>query len=176
MQSRYSRCVSDGSQLELCLEAGSERVETRSCILNTCEEFPEKKSSFMSEELSTNDKSDVISTQSTLNFPTNPSPTENYSQNVSDSARLHKHLTDEILSPSDIYFFENHTVIAKKHHNHNKIHSRRVTSNRSWDVLKKRLLRENGKLSTFLLYIRAQIHTHSHTHIYIYVIYIYIYI
>ncbi|XP_067012191.2 uncharacterized protein [Anabrus simplex] len=35
-QSRYSRCVDDGSRLELCMEAGGERTETRACSHGTC--------------------------------------------------------------------------------------------------------------------------------------------
>lgn len=35
-QSRYSRCVDDGSRLELCMEAGGERTETRTCNREAC--------------------------------------------------------------------------------------------------------------------------------------------
>jgi Thrombospondin type 1 domain. len=35
-QSRYSRCVDDGSRLELCMEAGGERTETRTCNREVC--------------------------------------------------------------------------------------------------------------------------------------------
>ncbi|XP_068085912.1 uncharacterized protein [Anabrus simplex] len=35
-QSRYSRCVDDGSRLELCMEAGGERTETRACSHGVC--------------------------------------------------------------------------------------------------------------------------------------------
>lgn len=35
-QSRYSRCVDDGSRLELCVEAGGERTETRTCSREPC--------------------------------------------------------------------------------------------------------------------------------------------
>ncbi|KAJ9584557.1 hypothetical protein L9F63_021096, partial [Diploptera punctata] len=35
-QSRYSRCVDDGSRLELCMEAGGERTETRTCSREPC--------------------------------------------------------------------------------------------------------------------------------------------
>lgn len=144
VQTRYSRCVDDGSQLELCLEAGSERTETRSCILRTCE-------TYLKDDLSRSDrKSEPSPTLSDFNFLPNPEPTENFSQNYSDFARLPKRLTDEVLFPSDIYFFENHTVVPKKLHNHNRIHNRRLSPNKSWDLLKKRLLRENGKFLCLL--------------------------
>ncbi|GFG36812.1 hypothetical protein Cfor_09701, partial [Coptotermes formosanus] len=35
-QSRYSRCVDDGSRLELCMEAGGEHTETRACNREAC--------------------------------------------------------------------------------------------------------------------------------------------
>jgi hypothetical protein len=35
-QSRYSRCVDDGSRLELCMEAGGERTESRTCSREPC--------------------------------------------------------------------------------------------------------------------------------------------
>nr|CAD7426536.1 unnamed protein product [Timema monikensis] len=35
-QSRYSRCVDDGSRLELCMEAGEEKTESRACGKGAC--------------------------------------------------------------------------------------------------------------------------------------------
>nr|CAD7265979.1 unnamed protein product [Timema shepardi] len=35
-QSRYSRCVDDGSRLELCMEAGEEKTESRACGKGPC--------------------------------------------------------------------------------------------------------------------------------------------
>ncbi|KAK6638955.1 hypothetical protein RUM43_007225 [Polyplax serrata] len=141
LETRYSRCVDDGSQLELCLEAGNERTETRSCMLKACEEFFEKEFPTDSERATSSGDltgTGSVSTRLDLTAPSNPIET--------NSSGTSKRLTDEIFFPSDMYFIENHTVVAKKHiDEQSQVHNRRVTSNKSWDMLKKRLFRENGK-------------------------------
>lgn len=141
LETRYSRCVDDGSQLELCLEAGNERTETRSCMLKACEEFFEKEFPTDSEKATSSGDltgTGSVSTRLDLTAPSNPVET--------NSSGTSKRLTDEIFFPSDMYFIENHTVVAKKHiDEQSQVHNRRVTSNKSWDMLKKRLFRENGK-------------------------------
>lgn len=152
-QSRYSRCIDDGSQLELCMEAGGERTETRSCSIGRCEssnELPPHTDDFRSSSTSdiyfSGQKPDLNPpTQTDSTQSTNPSQTDNYSQqNISEFRHEQKYKSDEVLFPSDIYLPGNHTVVPKKHHKHHKTHYKRLNSSESWNVLKKRILKAKG--------------------------------
>lgn len=114
-QTRYSRCVDDGSRLELCMEAGGERTETRSCLPVQCDVPAEEPSA----------DSDLYFSQK---------GSSNGTQNV----------TEEVAVPMDAYLPRNHTVVAKKHYKHHRSHPGRADDSKTWNVIKKRLTKGKG--------------------------------
>ncbi|KAL0269176.1 UNVERIFIED_CONTAM: hypothetical protein PYX00_006988 [Menopon gallinae] len=117
-QTRYSRCVDDGSRLELCMEAGGERTETRSCLPVQCEVPAEEPSA----------DSDLYFSQ----------------KGSSNGTRDPQNATEEVAVPMDAYLPKNHTVVAKKHNKHHRSHSGRPDESEAWNVIKKRLTKGKG--------------------------------